>query len=297
MENIFLNGSILGLRKAEIKKKLDEIIDFAGVEKFIETPLKHYSSGMQLRLAFAVAAHLEPEILIIDEVLAVGDAEFQKKSLGKMEDVTKQGRTVIFVSHNMAAVQNLCSRGVLLESGKMLMQSEMQNVIANYLKSNSTNLNIQDKLKIKNRSGNQKIIFSSFHIENEKGERIEQAINGKDLYFVFGTYCKLPKSVSNVDIGFSIHLRNELTITVNYSSYYKKTFNNLKENSTFRFKINNFPLNKGIYKLGARMLENGIEADWPRDGLAEIEVVDGDFYKSGNSGFENSHLLLSGVWE
>ncbi len=133
MENIFLNGSILGLRKAEIKQKLDEIIDFSGVEKFIETPLKHYSSGMQLRLAFAVAAHLEPEILIIDEVLAVGDAEFQKKSLGKMEEVTKQGRTVIFVSHNMGAVQNLCQKAVLLSSGKLVNIGDTNKIINQYI--------------------------------------------------------------------------------------------------------------------------------------------------------------------
>lgn len=119
-ENIYLNGSILGLKKAEITQQLDAIIDFSGVEKFIDTPLKHYSSGMQLRLAFSVAAHLEPEILLIDEVLAVGDAEFQKKCIGKMEEVSKShGRTIVFVSHNMAAVKKLCTRGIVLEKGNV----------------------------------------------------------------------------------------------------------------------------------------------------------------------------------
>jgi len=119
-ENIYLNGSILGLKKAEINKKFDEIVDFSGVEKFLDTPLKHYSSGMQLRLAFAVAAHLEPEILIIDEVLAVGDAEFQKKCLGKMEAISKgEGRTILFVSHNLNAVESLCSKAILLKSGNL----------------------------------------------------------------------------------------------------------------------------------------------------------------------------------
>src|SRR6267154_5841984 len=116
-ENIFFNGSLLGMKRAEITSKFDEIVDFSGVEKFLDTPLKHYSSGMQLRLAFAVAAFLEPEILIIDEVLAVGDAEFQKKCLGKMEDVSKSGRTILFVSHNMAAIRALCSFAILLEQG------------------------------------------------------------------------------------------------------------------------------------------------------------------------------------
>ena len=116
-ENIFLNGTILGMRRREVKEKFDEIVDFSGVEKFIDTPIKHYSSGMKVRLAFSVAAHLEPEILLIDEVLAIGDAEFQKKCLGKMEDVTGQGRTVVFVSHNMGAIQNLCTTGLFLEKG------------------------------------------------------------------------------------------------------------------------------------------------------------------------------------
>ena len=118
-ENIYLNGSILGMKRREIDANFDQIVDFAGTEKFLDTALKHYSSGMQLRLAFAVAAFLEPEILVIDEVLAVGDAEFQKKCLGKMEDVSKSGRTILFVSHNMAAVESLCKKTLLLESGEL----------------------------------------------------------------------------------------------------------------------------------------------------------------------------------
>src|SRR5436190_7497908 len=119
-ENIFLNGAIMGMARAEIKRKFDEIVDFSGVEKFLDTPVKRYSSGMYVRLAFAVAAHLEPEILIVDEVLAVGDAEFQKKCLGKMKDLSEHGgRTVVFVSHNMAAVKQLCYKGILLQEGKI----------------------------------------------------------------------------------------------------------------------------------------------------------------------------------
>lgn len=131
-ENIFLNGSILGMKRSEIQKQFDAIVDFAGVEKFIETPLKHYSSGMQLRLAFAVAAFLEPEVLVIDEVLAVGDAEFQKKCLSKMEDVSRSGRTIIFVSHNMAAVKQLCARGIFLSKGKIGADDTMDETIKHY---------------------------------------------------------------------------------------------------------------------------------------------------------------------
>lgn len=135
-ENIYLNGAILGMTRNEIKKKFDEIVDFAGVEKFLDTPVKRYSSGMYVRLAFAVAAHLEPEILVVDEVLAVGDAEFQKKCLGKMEDVSKnEGRTVLFVSHNMGAIASLCQEAILLKNGKILEKSNIEKVVSIYYES------------------------------------------------------------------------------------------------------------------------------------------------------------------
>lgn len=134
-ENIFLNGAILGMKRAEITRKFAEIVDFAGVEKFLDTPVKRYSSGMYVRLAFAVAAHLEPEILVVDEVLAVGDAEFQKKCLGKMEDVASHGRTVLFVSHNMTAVEALCNRAILLSQGKLSCQGETLAVLKMYRQS------------------------------------------------------------------------------------------------------------------------------------------------------------------
>ena len=134
-ENVYLNGTILGMRKLEVDRKFDEIVDFSGVEKFLDTPVKRYSMGMRVRLAFAVAAHLEPEILIIDEVLAVGDAEFQKKCLNKMEDVGNEGRTVLFVSHNMAAVTRLCRRGILLSAGSVLDDGDTHAIVSSYLTS------------------------------------------------------------------------------------------------------------------------------------------------------------------
>ncbi len=135
-ENIFMNGSVLGMRRREIYKHLDEIITFSGVEKFLDTPLKRYSSGMQLRLAFAVAAHLEPEILIIDEVLALGDAEFQKKCLGKMNEISKSGRTVIFVSHDMNSIEQLCSKAIILRDGMVAEEGDPHKLITHYLKDN-----------------------------------------------------------------------------------------------------------------------------------------------------------------
>lgn len=143
-ENIFMNGAILGMRKEEIKRKFDEIVDFSGVEAYIDTPVKRYSSGMYVRLAFAVAAHLESEILIVDEVLAVGDAEFQKKCLGKMGDVSKgEGRTVLFVSHNMAAVKALCNKGIVLENGGLVLSGDSNEAVSYYLSGDSSTLNVK----------------------------------------------------------------------------------------------------------------------------------------------------------
>lgn len=146
-ENIYMNGSILGMKKTEINARFDEIVDFSGTEKFLDTPLKHYSSGMQLRLAFAVAAHLEPEILIIDEVLAVGDAEFQKKCLKKMEDVTGEGRTVLFVSHNLPSLKSICKRGVLLQGGQLVFSGSIDDVVNKYTTSIDATHTIADEIR------------------------------------------------------------------------------------------------------------------------------------------------------
>jgi lipopolysaccharide transport system ATP-binding protein len=159
-ENIFLNGAILGMARREIARKFDEIVAFAGVAQFIDTPVKYYSSGMYVRLAFSVAAHMEPDILIIDEVLAVGDAEFQKKCLGKMEEVTKeQGRTILFVSHNLAAIQTLCTKTVLLEGGRISMFGRTEDVIEHYSTKSSTLAAIELGKRL-DRKGTQRVMFT-----------------------------------------------------------------------------------------------------------------------------------------
>jgi lipopolysaccharide transport system ATP-binding protein len=150
-ENIYLSGAILGMKKTEIDHKFDEIVDFSGVEKFIDTPVKRYSSGMRVRLAFAVAAHLEPEILLIDEVLAVGDASFQKKCLGKMGDVAQEGRTILFVSHNMAAIQRLCSYCLALNNGKISLQGKTSDVVQTYLAATSGSTSLERNIKLTKR--------------------------------------------------------------------------------------------------------------------------------------------------
>ena len=167
-DNVFLNGAILGMRKVEIKRKFDEIIDFAGVEKYVDTPVKRYSSGMYVRLAFAVAAHLDPEILIVDEVLAVGDAEFQKKALGKMNNVSKEeGRTVLFVSHNMGAIAQLCKTCMLMEHGKLKIFGPTKDVLDKYI--DSQNIMIDKIVRVVPLKGNYfKLIMMSDPFENER---------------------------------------------------------------------------------------------------------------------------------
>jgi len=174
-ENIFLNGAILGMTKAEIRSKFDEIVAFSGCERYIDTPVKRYSSGMYVRLAFAVAAHLEPEILIIDEVLAVGDAEFQKKCLGKMKDVAGEGRTVLFVSHNMGAIRGLCTQGVFMEYGEVKGLGDINNVVDMYLASNSK---LDGKFEIGRQGKDEQVVIESAIFRNSKGEQTQ--------YFNFG---------------------------------------------------------------------------------------------------------------
>jgi len=183
-ENIFLNGAILGMTKSEVSSKLDEIVEFSGVEKFIDTPVKRYSSGMYVRLAFAVAAHLEPDILVVDEVLAVGDAEFQKKCLGKMSDVTAEGRTVLFVSHNMAAVSAFCQRALLLDKGQLQISGNSTDVIKRYLLSETSELPRIDLLKHPNRRPGMRSVIAKLKISDphDGGEKNIFKI-GEDITF------------------------------------------------------------------------------------------------------------------
>jgi lipopolysaccharide transport system ATP-binding protein len=172
-ENIFLNGAILGMTRVEIKRKFDEIVAFSGVEKFIDTPVKRYSSGMYVRLAFAVAAHLEPEILVVDEVLAVGDSEFQKKCLDKMDDVGHSGRTVLFVSHNMQAITRLCPRAILLNEGRIKLDGASSEVANAYLRSGITTTAVREWPDIANAPGDNVIRFCAVRVRSEKGEAVD----------------------------------------------------------------------------------------------------------------------------
>jgi len=215
-ENIFLNGAILGMSRAEVRRKFDEIVDFAGVEKFLDTPVKRYSSGMYVRLAFAVAAHLEPEVLVVDEVLAVGDAEFQKKCLGKMEDAGKEGRTVLFVSHNVGAIQQLCSRGMVINNGNLYNAISVSDAVNMYLK----NYMASSSLSEIKRKGNAKSQLTDVDFYSVKdGKRVEASM-GLPLHIVL-KYSNIEyiKRVSmNVDVRI-YDFNNNTALWVSNSLY------------------------------------------------------------------------------
>ncbi len=200
-ENVFLSGAILGMSKVEIERKFDEIVAFAEVARFIDTPLKHYSSGMQMRLAFAVAAHLEPEILLVDEVLAVGDAAFQKKCLGKMSDVSRQGRTILFVSHNMAAVNTLCSRCIILDRGAVEFSGPAPDATARYFGKFLDSFDSTD-LSGRPRKGNGKARFTSIAVkpENSSGQTVDVAFPGCNLVINLELKCESNFAPANLAV-------------------------------------------------------------------------------------------------
>lgn len=246
-ENIYMNGTIMGMTKTEIDRKLDEIVDFAGVEKYLDTPVKRYSSGMMVRLGFAIAAHLEPEILVVDEVLAVGDAEFQKKAIGKMQDVSKgEGRTVLFVSHNMAAVRSLCKKGIVMKNGGIDSIGDITSAIERYLKNNddAENVNIIDSVKC---------LKSTLHIEsveiNETSKAHSIIRNGQDKLKVriTGTLDEA------LDYDLMLILKNEIGMP--YATYapghYRGEIQHLEKGKFVIERIINLPmiLAKGILKV------------------------------------------------
>ncbi|MEO0311645.1 MAG: hypothetical protein RIQ89_1302 [Bacteroidota bacterium] len=252
-ENIFLNGSILGMKRKEILAKFDEIVDFSSVEKFLDTPLKHYSSGMQLRLAFAVAAFLEPEILIIDEVLAVGDAEFQRKCINKMDSITHhEGRTILIVSHNMSVLKKLCSRAIMLQKGKVLMNADANTVIDTYLKQS-----IEDNPRIK--KGNSKITVNDIEIFDQSHNRITSFHTFDSVNFVLN--CTASQDFDKVSIALCFNNMDEVRI----SSLWSKLTNQLFDIKAGPFKVHfNIPciqLIPGEYNLVTYIDSNGYELE------------------------------------
>jgi lipopolysaccharide transport system ATP-binding protein len=274
-ENIFLNGAVLGMRRHEIQRRFDEIVAFAEVERFLDTPVKHYSSGMYTRLAFAVAAHLEPEILLVDEVLAVGDAAFQKKCLGKMGQVAREGRTVLFVSHAMAAIENLCDSAVLLDHGRVAEQGSTSQVIASYLHTTQRQ-NRAVLAERRDREGNGTLRLLEFSAYGTS--EASAPVCGGPATLELTYEAKHALRHVHISVGFytpfgegCLYLSNDLS---------GDAFEQLPAAGSLRCRFDRLTLLPGTYSVNLYCTVNGVLADWVRN-AADVTIEGGDYYGTG----------------
>ncbi len=278
-DNIYMNGTILGMTKKEIDRKLDQIIHFSGVEKHIDSLLKFYSSGMKVRLGFAVAAYMEQEIIIVDEVLAVGDAEFQKKCLGTMENVSSQGRTILFVSHDLGAVQSLCSRSILLRNGQFVSGGDTKDIVREYLDSND--MAITHLSERKDRTGKGDVVFTDIQlIDNDSNKATSTVVSGSDISFLLHYQSNCIEHINDMEIeidiynksrGFISSLNNRMTHTILSGS---------GKSGIVECRVENFPMISGRYRVDIFLNANGTYCDGVKDVLF-IDVINFDPYKSG----------------
>ena len=294
-ENIFLNGSILGMTRKEIEAKFDEIVAFAEIEKFIDTPVKRYSSGMYVRLAFAVAAHLEPEILIVDEVLAVGDAAFQKKCLGRMRDVANTGRTVIFVSHNMAAVSSLCSKAMVLWEGMVEYPlGNVEEAVQQYL----TQVHKITKTKLADRAdrrGDGRVRIKDFVIVDRQGNELEYLATGQDIDFRI-YYSTSELSIENVVVAIGISSNSGTFVSMLSNQIAGEPFESIGSEGFFTCRIKKLPLAPGSYTASLIIRSNDVILDWILQAVT-IVVEPGDFYGTGRMPPQtHAGVLLEQEW-
>ncbi|MFC2108595.1 ABC transporter ATP-binding protein [Candidatus Bipolaricaulota bacterium] len=297
-ENVYLSGRILGMPRREIDRKFDEIIAFAGVDKFIDTPVKRYSSGMSVRLGFAVAAHLEPEILLIDEVLAVGDVEFQKKCLGKMGEVASEGRTVLFVSHNIAAVQNLCTSGITLEQGRIIFHGTQHEAVKAYLQSvDRKQLPLSQRV---DRRGSGELVVKNIGLRDSDGNPIDILLSGQAVEFVFEYECSTERPLTRVLAGLTIKNLNEVPVFMLHNRLTGDDFGALPPRGAFICRVANFPLPEGVYKLGFSVMPNlGLSGDYIDivEDAVELTVKQGNFFATGEvPPASDGVCLVNGQW-
>jgi len=290
-ENIYLNGAILGMFRNEIDQRLDEIIDFSGIERYIDTPVKRYSSGMYVRLAFAVAAHLNSDILIVDEVLAVGDYAFQKKCLGKLDDISTDGKTVIFVSHNMSTIQSLCSRACLIDQGQMLKVGSVKDIISIYYE-NTFQHESNSKLKTKNRSGNSTLQFVEYILLDNNSKSIYEVNCGAyvQIELLFEVFIDV---INNLRIGIAIKDQMHGNYVTELNSYYvsNDSYKVVNGKHKFTFDINKMPLSPGKYVIDL-IATSGLEVlDYLKD-AGQMIVTEGLFYNSGKMPLPSSYPIF-----
>jgi lipopolysaccharide transport system ATP-binding protein len=294
-ENIYLNGAILGMRKREIERKFDEIVAFAEIDKFLDTPVKRYSSGMYVRLAFAVAAHMEPEILLVDEVLAVGDESFQKKCLGRMGDVARQGRTVLFVSHNLEAISFMTQKCLLLEHGSLAAAADTPSVVSAYLDLLRVPLSA---LNARNRVGEGPIRFASFHCEAEPGIPAAHLRSGQAVRIVLGYEAFPAQECQVAEVSVVVYTAGGTRLT-NLSNYYfgEHPFERVPPRGQFVCVIPKLPLRSGDYwvdlycRVGACVSDQIASA-------ATFRVIDGDYYETGRvTRYSTGAIFCDQAWE
>jgi len=296
-ENIYMNGTVLGMRKKEIDRKFDEIVDFSGVAKFLDTPIKRYSSGMTVRLAFAVAAHLEPEILIIDEVLAVGDAEFQKKCLGKMQDVARAGRTVLFVSHNMAAVRNLCRRCVLLADGQTALDGTAEQVIDAYLSVGTSASSVSEFDDACPRRGTGNVRFAAAQIQSLRGEPVTALSMGDG--FRVCVEIKAEEDVRDVVIAIGIFDTGG-TRLCGLNSFHSAGWTlslNAGVRGTYYCEIADVNLGKGQYRINLQLKPQFGDLIFDAiENAVSIDIVAADIFGTGKVAVGNNLIFLRPLW-
>lgn len=283
-ENIYLNGAILGMSRKEITAKFDEIVAFADVERFLDTPVKRYSSGMYVRLAFAVAAHLEPEILVVDEVLAVGDAEFQRKCLGKMKEVAMGGRTVLFVSHNMAAIQNLCSTAIYLKQGQLITQGATADVLTAYLKDTGSAARM-DLSERPDRQGNGAIRFTGFYLSDEDGRELAAAQSGATVVFNFDIEAR-SAPLRDVKVAMGIDDQYGQRITHLSNEVAGQVFAQADGMKRLSIRVPRCPLRNGNYTFTLFSSVNGEIADYLLN-AGGFHVESGDYFGTGRTPAED----------
>ena len=292
-ENIFLNGAILGMHRSEIKRKFDEIVDFAEVAKFLDTPVKRYSSGMYVRLAFAVAAHLEPEILIIDEVLAVGDTEFQKKCLGKMQQVAEgEGRTVLFVSHNMGAVGTLCKRVIGLAGGRVVYDGNTNDGITKYLQGDRPPESFYSRDPADRKRS---IHVREIELCGEDGQRRDAVHNGEALIVRMRYHADVQPG-NGVSPSIGVATASGIRVFQHHSKLDKQQFHHLPADGTFVCRIPRLPLPASVYRLSVALVSDEQVVDEVESAI-EFSVLDGTYYPSGESTPASHGLtLVDGEW-
>ena len=295
-ENVYLNGAILGMTKAEIKRKFDEIVAFSEIEKFIDTPVKRYSSGMYVRLAFAVAAHLDPEILVVDEVLAVGDVAFQAKCMGKMGEVAKGGRTILFVSHNMAAMENLCSRAILLEGGRMVESGPAAEVIRRYL-AVPMSLSKMSLTTRKDRQGAGEIRITNIEVLDVHDRPVQYVSSGQSVTLRVHYSCSTTRVYSNCRIILGI-MKDARPYFMLPTEVVDRRRLDLEGSGFIDFTVPELPLSGGDYVIDFYIGSESVTQD-AIVAACPLSVVDGDFYGSGRDcprGFGGQYVLVRFDW-